>query len=587
MVMMDSQDEGVSRDEAEETGHHISVKPSLLRTQYVSARTRPWIAAAIATAIMLVALVLTIAIIFAHRSRSAPQPVIKYGSIVTTTEGKYQGVDLGNGVTQWLGMRYAAAPVGDLRFAAPQPAPIHGGIVVASTFGKGCPGKGPSPPPGYVAEDCLWTDVYAPTNSTVNSSLPVYVFIQGGGFDGDSAHYNGSSLIHAANFDMVTVSFTYRGAAFGFLAGAEIRTNASLNNGLKDQRFLLQWVQKNIAGFGGNPNHVTVGGASAGGGSVTQHLVAYGGRDDGLFQAALAQSQSFPAIRTVEESQYQYDNLVQRAGCKTETDTLACLRKLNITEFQKANINEPFPGAPGDPIFPYNPTLDYDFITDYPIESFTAGKFIKVPTIFGDDSDEGTVFTPQNVETVTQTENFLRNQFPLLNSEQLETYNQLYDFNSTAGPLYWQKASIAYGETRYICPGIELSNTLSLYNNSQVWNYRYNVIDPQQAGFNLGVPHTAELPAIWGWTPGSTRSYGPGQLNGNIQAIMQGYWSSFIRTYDPNVYRAEGTPVWEEWVAEKGNRIRLETNTTTMEVVDDEQKERCDYLASIAVEIAQ
>ena len=584
-------DQSNEKTKDEESGcSDMSAKPSPTRMQRISAHIRPLHVAAVITATMLAALVLTIAILFTHRSHSALEPLsmdAASSSIVTTTEGQYQGIPLQNGVTQWLGLRYGAAPVGDLRFAAPQPAPTHEGVIAANQLGPGCPGKGPALPFG-TAEDCLWADVYAPTNATASSSLPVYVFIQGGGFDGDSAHYNGSSLIQAANFDMVTVSFTYRGAALGFLAGAEIKSNASLNNGLKDQRFLLQWVQKNIAAFGGNPKHVTVGGVSAGGGSVTQHLVAYGGRDDGLFHAALAQSQSFPAVRTVEESQYQYDNLVKRAGCDTESDTLACLRKLDIIQFQKANVNEPFPGAPGDPIFPYNPTLDPDdFVTDYPIRSFTAGKYIKVPTISGDDTDEGTIFTPSNIRTVSGTENFLRSQFPLLTAKHLAVYNELYSFNDTEAPLYWQKASTSYGETRYICPGIQLSNALSMHNNPQVWNYRYNVLAPEQTKFNLGVPHTAEIPAIWGWDANAPPSYGPGQLNGNIQRVMQGYWTSFIRTFDPSIYRAPGTPVWEEWVASKNNRIRLETNTTAMEIVGDEQKTRCEYLASIALAIAQ
>ena len=112
-------------------------------------------------------------------------------------------------------------------------------------------------------------------------------------------------------------------------------------------------------------------------------MVAYGGKNDDLFQAALAESQSFGALRTVEESQYQYDHLVNRTGCAGAESTLACLRSLNISAFQAADLNEPFPGAPGNPLFPYNPTLDYDFITDYPISSFMKGKYVRVPTIFG------------------------------------------------------------------------------------------------------------------------------------------------------------------------------------------------------------
>ena len=110
-----------------------------------------------------------------------------------------------------------------------------------------CIGVGPSPPNEGESEDCLYVNIYAPSNATKKSNLPVYVFIPGGGFNGDSAVLNASGLIQAAAYDMVSVTFTYRGGPFGFLAGREVQKGASLNNGLKDQRFLLRWVQKNIA----------------------------------------------------------------------------------------------------------------------------------------------------------------------------------------------------------------------------------------------------------------------------------------------------------------------------------------------------
>jgi carboxylesterase type B len=140
----------------------------------------------------------------------------------------------------------------------------------------------------------------------------------------------------------------------------------------------------NRAKFGGNPKHVTIGGDSAGGASVDLHLSAYGGRDDGLFHAAAAESQSFGALLTVEESQYQYDGLVQRVGCGNDTDTLQCLRNADIALISKNNINLPTPGgAAGSPIFMWSPVVDGDFIVDYTYNLFSQGKFVKVPSIFG------------------------------------------------------------------------------------------------------------------------------------------------------------------------------------------------------------
>lgn len=130
-----------------------------------------------------------------------------------------------------------------------------------------------------------------------------------------------------------------------------------------------------------------MGGASAGAASVTLQLIAYGGRDDGLFHATAAESQSFGALRTVSESEYQYNELVARTNCTLEytgkQDTLACLRALDIEVLQKFNVDTKFPNAKTLPLFAYNPTLDFDFIQDYTLKMFEDGRFVYVPAIYG------------------------------------------------------------------------------------------------------------------------------------------------------------------------------------------------------------
>lgn len=206
--------------------------------------------------------------------------------------------------------------------------------------------------------------------------------------------------------------------------------------------------------------------------------------------------------------------------------------------------------------------------------------------LHSDDTNEGTVFAPRDVKDITSSENFLRNQFPALTRAQLARYNTFYGLDVQTPAPYWHHVSAAYGETRYICPGIQLSNALSSHNHPLVWNYRYNVLDPDQVAAGLNVPHTAESSAIWGPdyvdAPASYRT-----TNKNIVPVMQGYWTSFIRSFDPNTYRHPGTPVWEKWVVGGWQRIRLEANTTAMEVVNDGQQKRCNFLNSIAVDIKQ
>lgn len=125
----------------------------------------------------------------------------------------YRGTSLASGITQWLGMRFAAPPLGDLRFQAPQP-PISrkGHVVDADTFGPICLGTAAGPPTNDMNEDCLFLNVFAPSNASEQSRLPVYFFIQGGGFNTDSnANYNGSGLIEASGMEIVVVNFNYRG----------------------------------------------------------------------------------------------------------------------------------------------------------------------------------------------------------------------------------------------------------------------------------------------------------------------------------------------------------------------------------------
>ncbi|KIX00673.1 uncharacterized protein Z518_09738 [Rhinocladiella mackenziei CBS 650.93] len=552
--------------------------------------------------------------------------VLAVPPLVRLNYASYRGTALSNGVTQWLGMRYASAPVGELRFASPQDPPVLHGIQAAEKHGLVCLGTAEDPHNPASSEDCLFIDVYAPTRATSRSKLPVYFFIQGGGFNYNAnANYNGSGLITVSAHEMLVVTFNYRVGPYGFIASREIRDSAtaSVNNGLKDQRKALEWVQKYITEFGGDPDHVVLGGDSAGAASIALHLTAYGGRNDGLFVAAAAESVSFATILTIEECQYQYDIFTMRLGCANRTGptihadegnlhetTLSCLRSKSASELQTQNFNTPYPGTQNPPLYMWNPVLDHDLIQNYTYLAFDSGSFIRVPVIFGDDTNGGTVFTPRSTSNLAQSNTFLHDQFPFLTFEHLERINTLFPNHGPTFPHsgpWWRQVSNAYGDIRYMCPNLFISSAFARHGAPGNWNYRYNVRDPAQIAAGLGVPHTVELGAIWG--PANVRggvpaSYRTGKSNAWIVPLMQAYWVSFVRSLDPNVHRSAGAPVWDQFTANHGDgdgsdwsldseaavwrRMLFDTlRTTAMENVTTTVQARCKYLSGIGAAIRQ
>lgn len=336
-----------------------------------------------------------------------------------------------------------------------------------------------------------------------------------------------------------------------------------------------------------------LGGDSAGAAAITLLQTAYSGAATDLFHAAAAESQAFPSINTPSQAQYQYDNLVIRAGCVDSNDTLACLKSLSSELLQSVNINTPTPGAQKEPLYMYSPVIDGGLLPDYTYRLFAEGKFVKLPAIYGDDTNEGTIFVPKHTANISASDTFIQTQFASVTVEQLRAINAYYpNPNLTfpnSGP-FWRQASNAYGEIRYICPGILCSDAHANYSGTSTWNYRYAVLDPQQEAEGLGTPHTVEINAIWGpenVNGGAPASYLPGGVNTGIVPIIQGYWTSFIRSYNPNTYRAAGTPEWQEWTVDGKERLLLQTSGTMMESVPQDQRERCAYLSSIGVDLRQ
>lgn len=526
-------------------------------------------------------------------------PVHADDKVVDLGYAKYKGHEQGNGVSHWLGIRYAAPPLGELRFQEPRdPVQEKEDTIDADKSGKLCLATEDDPNNNETSEDCLFLDVYAPDDATEDSNYPVFVFIQGGGFASNSnPNLNGTGLIKAAHDQkMIVVTFNYRVGLFGFLSGPTIQKHGSLNNGLKDQRKVFEWVQRHIQKFGGDPKHVVIGGDSAGGASVALHLTAYGGRDDGYFIGSAAESQSFANIFNVEESEFMYTNLLVRTECVKESqeESFKCLQGLSSTQLQKNDKVVPFPGAQNPPLFMYGPTIDGGLVPDYNIKLFQEGKFMRIPVIFGDDTNEGTVFVPNNTNSYAESDEFIQDEFPSITAEQLAKINKLYPHDpSKVFPntgKFWRQASDAYGEIRYICPGIFISDMYAQNGVSENWNYHFAVQDPDAEKDGSGVTHTVEVNAIFyaGDSEKLPESYK--NINAPIIPVIQSYWASFITSLNPNTHRLKGTPEWTLWQGDNSNeqnRLFFRTNNTHMEQVPESQSKRCQYLSSIAVDLKQ
>ncbi|KAM3074081.1 hypothetical protein ACMFMF_006105 [Clarireedia jacksonii] len=519
-------------------------------------------------------------------------------STVDLGYSRYQGTLLSSGISQYLGMRYASPPLGQNRFRAPQPPQNTNITQIAQAFKPICLGTNAGLPSSQ-SEDCLFVNVWAPSTATPTSKLPVWVFIQGGGYVSNSnANFNGSTVVDKSGHSIIFVNFNYRVGAFGFLSSEKVRENGDLNVGLLDQRMLLHWVQQHIAQFGGDPDHVVIHGVSAGGGSIALQMTAYGGRDDGLFIGAMGESPFFPTQPRVSELEWQFDRYLNATGCSytygaSADEAMGCLRSQSTATLQAANVASPYPGQAASPLFYFTPTIDGDFIRDYPYNLFDQGRFVDIPVMFGDDTNEGASFAA-NATTPDDLAMFFKNNYPQLTSADTDAINAEYPLMPALPKhaAYFPSASAAYGETTFTCPGIFMSLALAQYNDPyQVWNYRYNVLDTRNVAGGVGVPHTFELPAIFGLgnaNDNPVSSYST--YNSEIVPVVMQYWISFVKELSPNPSKDTSAPRWESMGAGDGSSLRrlvLQTNATVMETIPNDQLERCLFWKSLAVKMEQ
>ena len=372
-------------------------------------------------------------------------PIIDLGAI------KYQGFHNNTfEINEFRGIRFAKPPVGVLRWQAPQPyVPRNntGHIVNATQFSPPCVQGFPqwtiSGPVQYVgSEDCLLLDIYVPANATRDSKLPVALSIPGGGYvmgyAGQSSPY---ALMHHSENSFIFINIQYRLGAYGFLGSTKYRhEGGAANVGLLDQRLAIEWVNEHIQAFGGDPSKITILGGSAGGGSVTSHLIWKGGVAKPPFRSAMADFPWWQQYLTDDQLTAQYFNLLDSADCST----LACLQALPEDVLKEATqttyISAYAAGSYGYGNFYYGPYVDGEIILGLPSREFREGRFAKVPTWTTREGYEGFTFSNQSLTSIDEEVADLVIQFPYSSDKFIENLFMLYpriEFNST----FWQRST--------------------------------------------------------------------------------------------------------------------------------------------------
>ncbi|KAH0520550.1 Acylcarnitine hydrolase [Microtus ochrogaster] len=449
--------------------------------------------------------------------------------IRTTHTGQVQGTlihlnDTKEAVYIFLGIPFAKPPLGELRFAPPEPPEPWSGVRDGTTYPARCLQNSVtvnaeslamiklSEPSISTSEDCLYLNIYTPAHAHEGSNLTVMVWIHGGALVlGMASSYDGSML--AAKEDVVVVTFQYRLGLLGFFSTGD--EHATGNWGYLDQVAALCWVQQNIAYFGGNPDLVTIFGESAGGASVSSQVVSPMSR--GLFHRAIMESGVALVPDLISNtSEVVYTKVAILSGCETtDSETMVrCLR--NKSEEEILAINKVFQSIPA--------VVDGEFFPRHPQELLTAVDFDPVPSIIGVNNDEYGWFLP--VMLPPECSDLLMEEY-MNNTEDAHTLQIQY------------KEMIA--DFMFVIPALQVAKfqcsraPVYFYEFCHVTSYKK---DTRPA--YVKADHTDEIPFVfgssdWGIKPDFTEEE---EL---LSRTMMKYWTNFARHGNPN---SEGQPNW-------------------------------------------
>ena len=439
--------------------------------------------------------------------------------------GLLQGT-LEDGLTVYKGIPFAAPPVGELRWRAPQPAAKWEGVKLADKFAPG-PIQGGNPPSGK-SEDCLYLNVWSPAKSA-KEKVPVFVWIYGGGFGAGATSewsYSGEKL---AKKGVVLVSIAYRVGQLGFFShpelSAENPNHVSGNYGLLDMISGLQWIKKNIAAFGGDPDKVTIFGESAGGIAVS--MLCASPLAKGLFRGAISESggsfgpsrqtQTFPGenMKHLKYAERDGEVYLKNAG----VSSIADLRKLDADKLSDRGFGMSWP------------IVDGYVIPDDQHKLYEAGKYNDVAILVGYNSDEGASFSPGR--TPEEYISGVKSRYGKFADDLIKAY----PVGTTTVPKTARDLArdAAFGWQTWSWARLQAKT-----GKSKVFYYYFDQHPDYPAGSpreGYGSPHGQEVAYVF-------QHLNPQQASKSdlvVSDAMASYWTNFAKYGNPN---EAGLPIW-------------------------------------------
>ena len=463
-------------------------------------------------------------------------------AIAQTTAGTIEGSEE-NGLCVFRGVPFAAPPVGELRFKAPQPVEPWDGVRDARSFGPislQAPNEmleallPPSDPPQPQSEDCLYLNVWTPG---LDGARPVMVWIHGGAFtigSGSEDYYDGANL--ASRGDVVIVTINYRLGALGFL---NLPALGETNFGMRDQVAALKWVQENIANFGGDPDNVTIFGESAGGMSVASLMASP--ESAGLFQKAIPQSGAGHNALSVEETNGTAFKFCAALGVDPDdvdalmaadpADILAASVAVDPIASAESASDMADAGASATPQMPFQPVIDGAFLSQLPIDHIRGGSADGVATLVGSLDEELKLLAAAG-PAEPMTEEAATAMFGMMHPEPESAYGTYRAARRERGeddsPDEIFVAAI--GDIMLRVPGLRLADAQT----SRAPTYAY-LFDWKSPGMNgaLGSCHALELPFVFGTHDAAPEFCGSGPVADAFSELAMDTWLNFAKTGNP------------------------------------------------------